>query len=107
DLQRRHTNELGHLPTAALAWHLENSTVLLALQNDDAAGYLLGRSHLRAQPWVRPITQAAIRYDARRRHHGLALVEVLARDAWKAGQSILQCWCAADLEANQFWLAAG
>lgn len=107
DLQKRWTNALGFLPTAAIDWYISNGRVLLSDDNGDNAGYLLGRSSLRCQPHVQPITQAAVAFDAQRRSHGLRLVEGLATAAAAAGRQILQCWCRVDLDANAFWRAAG
>lgn len=56
---------------------------------------------------MRPITQAAIAFDAQRRHNGLALIASEAAAAREAGQVALQAMCRSDLDANDFWNAAG
>jgi N-acetylglutamate synthase-like GNAT family acetyltransferase len=107
DLQRRYSNELGFLPTMAVNWYIDNGRVLLRQLNGQEAGYLLGRSHLRCQPWVAPLTQTAISFDAQLRDLGRSLVEHAAVTAAADGRSILQAWCRVDLQANEFWRALG
>lgn len=106
-VQKRFTDQLGFLPTPALEWYLANNGVTIANENDTAAGYLLGRPRLRWQPLMRPIYQAAVLMDAQRRHHGLQLLAVVEAAAIAAGQIALQANCAAGLDANEFWAAAG
>lgn len=107
DLQRKHANEIGFLPHQATAWYIEAGCVRIAIENGEPAGMLLGREKFRWQPAMRGIFQAAICFDAQRRHHGLALVEATAEDAREAGQMALQACCREGLEANEFWRIAG
>lgn len=107
DLQRKFSNQLGFIPTPATLWYIESGNVGIAHENGEACGFLLGRPAFRYQPLLRPITQAAIAMDAQRRHHGLALLAALEARALKAGQLALQCCCAEDLDANEFWAIAG
>lgn len=106
-LQKKHSGSLGFLPTAALSWYIENKRVTLARENTEHAGYLLGRSHFRWQPLMRPITQAAVCMDAQRRKLGLRLVDQVVEQATLAGQYAVQAMCAADLDSVEFWKAAG
>lgn len=106
-LQRRFSNQLGFLPNAALAWYLDNGRCSLVFDNGDPAGYVLGRPRLRPQPWVQPLTQTAVSFDAQRRTLGSALIDAAAADATANGRTILQAWCRTDIPANAFWLAAG
>jgi N-acetylglutamate synthase-like GNAT family acetyltransferase len=106
-LQRRFSNELGFLPTPAIEWYLDNRRVRLAIENGQPAGYTLGRSSLRWNRQITPITQAAIDFDAQRRMAGLDLVGHVENEARQAGQSALQAMCREDLDARHFWLAAG
>jgi N-acetylglutamate synthase-like GNAT family acetyltransferase len=106
-LQRKHSNALGFLPTPAIEWYLSARRVRLAMENGEPAGYLLGRSHFRWEPMLRPITQAAVAMDAQRRHVGLSLVAGVVEEAALAGQVGVQAMCAADLESVHFWKAAG
>lgn len=105
DLQKKFSNQLGFLPTAALQWYVEQKRVGIAFENGDPAGYVLGRTHFRYQPLMRPITQAAVYMDAQRRQHGLALVNRVCEQAAAAGQRAVQAACAEDLESNAFWRA--
>lgn len=106
-LQKKFSNQLGFLPTKALAWYIENLRVGVALENGEPCGYVLGRERFRFCPLMRPITQTAVAMDAQRRHHGLALVQAICKQAIDAKQLAVQAVCAEDLEANDFWLAAG
>jgi N-acetylglutamate synthase-like GNAT family acetyltransferase len=106
-LMRKHAGAVGFMPFAGLEWLIQRQLIKIALENGEPAGYLLGRKQYRWAPLMRPITQAAIQYDAQRRHLGSALVKLIEADARAAGQIALQCCCAADLDANQFWSAEG
>lgn len=106
-LQRKHTNAVGHLPTAAIEWYIAHERCTLAIENAEPAGYVLGRAALRWCIALRPITQAAICFDAQRRHHGLALVAAETTAAGEAGQIAIQAMCREGLDANEFWAAAG
>jgi hypothetical protein len=106
-LQKRFSNQLGFLPNAAVDECIDGGCVRLATENDDPCGYVLSRRRLKCAPHVAPIVQAAVCLDARRRHHGLTLIESVCQDAWVDGKTIVQCWCRADLDAVDFWDAAG
>ena len=106
-LQRKFSNELGFLPDEATRWYLDSGNVIIATENDDPAGMLISKSHSPLMPLVLPIFQAAICYDAQRRHIGLQLVDTLKRKAIAIEKPVIQLWCRADLEANAFWQAAG
>jgi N-acetylglutamate synthase-like GNAT family acetyltransferase len=103
-LQKRNHEALGFIPRAALAEKIDRGQILLASENGDPAGFLHHGSL--AVPEVR-IFQAAIQYDARRRHHGLALVDTMVRRATDAGANGLSLRCLDFLDANDFWTAAG
>lgn len=106
-LQRKFSGALGFLPTIAQEWYACHSCVTLAIENNTPAGYILGRPALKWNPLIRPIYQACVAMDAQRRHHGLALLADLESKARAAGQLAIQANCAADLEATEFWRAAG
>lgn len=103
-LQKRNGEALGFIPRAALSEKIDLGQIYLATENDDPAGYLHHGSL--AVPEVR-IFQAAIQYDARRRHHGLALVADLVARASDAGARGVSLRCLDFLDANDFWRAAG
>ena len=104
DLQKRNHEALGFIPRVALLEKIELAQVHLATENDWPAGFLHHGSL--ARPEVR-IFQAAIQYDARRRHHGLALVRDLIDRAEAAGSRGVSLRCLDFLDANDFWTAAG
>lgn len=106
-LAREFSNEVGFIPQQALDWYIDAGGVNLVLENGEPAGYLLGRDQLRWNIAIRPIFQAAIHFDAQRRHHGLALVNAREDAAREAGQVALQACCREGLEANEFWRLAG
>lgn len=106
-LQREYPNAIGFLPTQALENYLQAGRVKITTENGEAAGFILAGRALRWQPLLRPIYQAAVAMDATRRHHGLALLADIEAEAKAAGQIGLQANCAAELEANEFWKAAG
>ena len=103
-LQKRNHEALGFIPRAALAEKIDLGRIWLAAENGDPAGYLHHGSL--AVPEVR-IFQAAVQYDARRRHLGLALVADLVARARAAGARGVSLRCLDFLDANDFWLAAG
>lgn len=107
DLQRKFSNQIGFLPRPAIEHYITHKRVALAYENGAPAGYVLGRPAFRWQPLMRPITQAAVQMDAQRRAHGLALVKRVCELARSAGQTAVQAMCRQDLDANDFWAAAG
>jgi N-acetylglutamate synthase-like GNAT family acetyltransferase len=106
-LARKFEFAVGFLPREAIRERLARDEVLLARENDEPAGYLLGARCLGNAKHVRPIFQACVQMDAQRRHHGLALLDQLTKEARLAGQAMIQCFCRQNLEANEFWRAAG
>lgn len=107
NLAKKFSNQLGFIPFAGLAVYCGSGLVCLGEENGEPAGYLLGRPSMRFDRSICPITQAAVHMDAQRMGVGLALVEDLAWRAWQRGQTMLQCWCAEDIDAMRFWPAAG
>lgn len=106
-LAKRFANELGFIPFEGLQKRIDLSQCILGLENEEPAGYVLAPLKLATAPIVRPIFQAAVCMDAQRRRLGLMLIDRVCREAKDAGQSIVQCWCREDLEANEFWKIAG
>jgi N-acetylglutamate synthase-like GNAT family acetyltransferase len=106
-LARKFSNEIGFIPDTARDWYVDAGRVTLALENGDPAGYLLGRDSLRWNRSIRPITQAAIHFDAQRRHNGLTLVAATEAAAREAGQVVTQANCREGIDANDFWRIAG
>ena len=107
DLQRRFTNQIGFIPSAGVERELNRGRILLGAINNQEAGFLLTIPHLTSQPCTTAIIQTAVRLDAQRLSLGSELVNTLARTARDQGNTILQAWCKANLEANLFWQAQG
>lgn len=106
-LQRLFSEEVGFLSRQATCARLKQRNVLIALENSEPAGFLLGAAAISTAQHIRPIYQAVIQFDAQRKHHGLQLVELLSIAATAAKQTIIQCFCRQDLDANAFWREAG
>lgn len=106
-LARKLYEAVGFLPYEAIEHYAMLGGVLRAHENQEPCGFLVFTRSRKETPRIAQIYQAAIQMDAQRRHHGLALVEAAAAQARQAGAHRLQCWCACDLEANEFWAAAG
>jgi ribosomal protein S18 acetylase RimI-like enzyme len=107
-LAKRFTDAVGFIPRAGVLEHLDRGNVTIALENGDPAGYLLG-DRSREAPAVHRISQAAVAFDAQRRHHGLQLVDELVKRLLLTDRppALLSLWCREELEANEFWRAAG
>lgn len=102
DLARKNSEALSFIPTPRLVKYAEAGQLIIQTENDEPCGFLvLGRGWPQAR-----IYQACIQYDARRRDHGLALVNRAVKQATAAGCCDLRLWCANDLDANDFWRAA-
>lgn len=106
-LQKKFANCVGFLPKIAIENLIDQGHMRIALENEDAAGYILSRSRLKWQPRMRSITQACVAMDAQRRHHGLALLRQVENEARATGLLAIQACCAVGLESNSFWHAAG
>lgn len=106
-LQKKFANCVGFLPRVAIQTIIEQGHIRLAMENDDGAGYILSRPRLGWQPLMRSITQTCVAMDARRRHHGLALLQQIEAEARASGILAIQACCAVGLESNDFWQAAG
>ncbi len=100
-LMRANRESVGGLPKPAIQERVGRGTILLARENDDSAGYLLWDAH---GPDIR-MYQACIQYDARRREHGIKLVQTMLEMYPDAASVSLRC--AADLESNLFWRDLG
>lgn len=103
-LQKRNAEALGFIPRLALEQKIGLGRIWLARENGDPAGFL--HHGTLATPEVR-LFQAAIQYDARRRHLGLALVGDLVARAAAAGAAGVSLRCLSFLDANDFWRQAG
>lgn len=107
DLAKKFKREIGYIPPVAIERETRRGNVIHGSLNDDDTGFLLIHPKLSWNPTATAIIQTAVRLDAQRESLGSALVGQAALDALARGQSILQCWCRADIEANAFWKALG
>src|SRR5258707_1628099 len=84
-LSKRHADELGFLPRAAMASYLDRQRVTLARENGDPCGYFLTSG---LQPQIR-IFQACVQLDARGLGHARELLgDLIARAAISGSQRI-------------------
>jgi ribosomal protein S18 acetylase RimI-like enzyme len=103
DLARKNSEALSFIPTPRIEQYARDGQLWIATENDEPCGFLIFGN---GWPQTR-IYQACIQYDARRREHGMALVSTLADKARAMGCTDIRLWCADDLDANEFWRAAG
>lgn len=107
NLSNKLSYELGFIPRIALENRIEGRRgggVTMALENDDLAGFLHYGS---MRSTVCRIFQAAIQYDAQRRHHGESLVRGFEAQATENGIRLISLHCLHDLDANEFWRLMG
>lgn len=113
-LQRKLREEVGYIHMPALTKYVHAGRVFPSYQNGDLCGYLLfndfpttdPRTHS-VLPGTTRIYQAAIQYDAQRRHHGLALVDRLIERASAARYHYIDCYVTDSIPANDFWTSIG
>ncbi len=103
-LQKRFSHEVGFLPRRALEMKINLGRVWMARENGEPAGFIHHGSFAGEEA---RLFQAAIQYDAHRRHLGSALVEDFERRAGGAGVRGISLRCLEGLDANAFWRAAG
>jgi len=106
-LQRVFCEEVGFIPTSKIIDSLEKNKVLTGDLNSQEAGFLLFEPFLFCQPTTAIIVQAAVNMEAQRQLVGLTLVENLCEKLKADGREIIQASCLENLEANDFWRAAG
>ena len=111
-LQKKHTDELGFLPTVALREYAERGQIIPARENDEPIGYVLYFDGRAGKPPAKhphqvKLHQVCIQYDARGILHGTELVREVERRARENGFATVTAWVASDLQANLFWKAIG
>ncbi len=102
-LQRKNATALSFYPKVVFEREIQAGRVVLALENDDPAGYCWHG----AMDDICRIHQACIQYDIRGQLHGAAIVKWIEDLATAAGSRCVSLRCAADIEANGFWKAMG
>lgn len=106
-LMRRETDALGFIPAPHIRNHLVAREQYL-IQTDGHAhprGYLLHGPPKPGRPLR--IYQVCVDIDHRRILYATRMIETLRHRARTAGATRILLRCAADLPANQFWLALG
>ncbi len=106
-LMRTETDAVGFIPSTAIAnyWLRRGQYIIPRSRHGPRRGYLL---HGPTKPHkLLRVHQVLIDYDWRRRAHATAAVRQLIARARRAGAPTIQLRCAADLDANAFWLAMG
>lgn len=106
-LMKTETDALGFIPSTAIRarWIPKGRYIIQRDRRGRRRGYLLHGPACPGKPLF--INQVCINYDHRLRGFAdLAVREVLLR-ARAAGSTEIRLNCAADLTANNFWIAAG
>jgi hypothetical protein len=102
-VQRKFSEQLAFIPRAGIEKAIAAGQIALAFIDGEPVGYVW-----RGALGVRTIiVQAAIEFDAQRRHYGAALVAHVIVEATRAHSSAIVCRCGSDLEANSFWQSLG
>lgn len=102
-LQKKNAEELAFFPKIVFEREIDNFRILLALVNNEPAGYLYhGALGLNCK-----IHQACIQYDLRGQLYGAELVRNFIRLCDAAGSSSITLRCGSDISANHFWKAMG
>lgn len=104
-LAKKLSEQLGFLPKPALQYYCVLGGVFRQHYNEEPAGFVVVNWSMRVNPFTAAIYQCATQSDVRRLWIAKELVDYVATAALARGCSKLQCWCAADLEANWFWRA--
>ena len=100
-LQKKNAEELSFYPISAFEKEVENERVLLALVNNQHAGYLYHGAIGLDRPLK--IHQACIEYDLRGNWYGAALCSRLEEIGAIGGVKTISLRCGSDIAANVFW----
>lgn len=104
-LQKKNAEELAFYPKAVFEREVVNQRILLALVNNQHAGYLYHGSM--GLDKVNKIHQACIEYDLRGQWYGAGLVAQLESMNKLVGADGISLRCGSDIAANQFWQRMG
>lgn len=102
-LQKKNAEQLSFYPKQVFEREQANGRLFLGMLNGQPCGYI----YVGAPGVDVKCHQVCIEYDARRRTYGLGLVSVLEQYANDCKASSITLRCGFDLEANEFWRAAG
>jgi len=106
-LQKKNARDLSFYPLSILEREIENSRVLLALVNNQHAGYLFHGSVQAPRGGRLRIFQACIEYDLRGQWYGAGLVKTLEDFAKIKSVQGVSLRCGSDIAANSFWKLMG
>jgi len=104
-LQKRNAEDLSFYPKVVLEREVDNERILLALVNNEHAGYLYHGS-IRLDYPLR-IHQACITYDLRGNWYGAGLCGELEKIGTLGGSKNISLRCGSDIAANLFWANMG
>lgn len=104
-LQKKNAEELSFYPKAVFEREMSNQRILLALVNNQHAGYLYHGAM--GMNKVNKIHQACIEYDLRGQWYGAGLVSQLESMNQIVSADGISLRCGSDIAANQFWQRMG
>lgn len=104
-LQTKNSEDLSFYPRQVFEREINNKKILLALVNNQHAGYLYHGKIVAQKPLK--IHQACIEYDLRGNWYGAGLVGALEGMGKIAQSHGISLRCGAELSANQFWKLMG
>src|SRR4051812_19382680 len=121
-LQKKHTKQVGFMPTTALVGKIRLGHVIVAwasrpcsaesdmgetpMPHEERVGYLIGNDQYFKRDDVGCIFQTNVAPGHQRSFVGAMLLKAqFERSAY--GCKLYCCWCAQDIEANRFWEAMG
>lgn len=106
-LMKTETDALGFIPSFAIEdrWIPSGRYIIQRDRRGRRRGYLLHGPARKADPLY--VNQVCIDHDHRLKKYATAALAELYKRATQAGCSSIRLRCAADLEANAFWTAAG
>ena len=102
-LQKKNARDLSFYPLSILERETNNQRILLALVNNQHAGYLFHGSIKSPRDNILKIFQACIEYDLRGKWYGAGLVKTLEDLAKIKNVKSISLRCGSDIEANSFW----
>ena len=104
-LQKKNAEDLSFYPKVVLEREIDNERILLALVNNEHAGYLYHGSIKLDYPLR--IHQACITYDLRGNWYGAGLCGELEKIGAIGGSKTIALRCGSDIAANLFWANMG
>jgi len=106
-LQKKNARDLSFFPKSVLEREIKSKSILLALINNQHAGYLFHGSIKRPRDGILKIHQACIEYDLRGNWYGAALIQMLEDLGNLSSAQGISLRCGSDIDANSFWKLMG